>query len=98
MADENNKNNRRHSTFISALSWVFIALGGFASLIGLMQNIMLLFFFPKDQLTQALAEQPAAEQLPAFAKFMLGNIELFFLVFFAVALVTFISAIALLKR
>lgn len=86
------------STFVTVLAWIFIVLGGFATLIGAMQNVMIFLLFPQAEMNQALNADPAAQQLPAIARFMFSNFEFLFLGFFLVALLTFISAIGLLKR
>lgn len=86
------------STFVTVLAWIFIFLGGFATLIAILQNVMLFLLFPRAEMEQALQADQAAQQMPAFAQFMFSSFEFVFLGFLVVALVTFISAIGLLKR
>jgi hypothetical protein len=57
------------------LAWVFIVLSGVGTAISALQNVMVYFVFPRAQLRAAMESDPASTQMPAFAKFMLGNIE-----------------------
>ncbi len=86
------------STFVNVLAWIFIVFGGFATFISMLQNIVLHFAFPKDQMIQAMHQGGQHERMPAFAEFMFNNFDLFFILFFFVSAASFISAIALLKR
>jgi hypothetical protein len=77
------------STFVTVLAWLTIVLGGFATLVGLMQNVMINFLMPT---MFANAPTAAADAFPLFAAraFFLG-----FLCF--VAFMTY-AGYALLKR
>jgi hypothetical protein len=86
------------STFVNVLAWIFIVLGGFATFMSILQNIMIHTVFPKFELNQELQHADEAEQIPAFAEFMFNNFDLFFMFFFLVSATSLISAIALLKR
>lgn len=82
------------STFVNAVAWVFIALAGFATLIAILQNIMISIMAPQG----AMRGIENAKEIPAFAKFMLSHPQIIFGTFLAVSAGTFISAIGLLKR
>lgn len=89
---------QKKSTFVSVLAWIFIVLAGFATLISILQNIMISYMFPVDEMNRAFESAQAQEQIPLLAKFMFSNIRFFFLSFLAIAGTTFVSAIGLLKR
>jgi hypothetical protein len=91
-------NQQKRSTFVNALAWIFIALAGFATLIAILQNIMITVMFPVEEMNKAFENAQIQEQLPFFAKFMFSNIRLFFASILVVSGTTFISAIGLLKR
>lgn len=86
------------STFVTVLAWIFIVLGGGATAISALQNVMLYAMFPRAEMKAAANFGPGAEQVPAFAKFMFANFELFFLLFFLLSLLSLVAAIGLLKR
>ena len=86
------------STFVNVLAWVFIVLGGFATFISILQNIMIQMFFPKEEISQAMQQSEQTENVPFFAQFMFNSIDLFFLLFLILSTISLISAIALLKR
>ncbi|MFC6327144.1 hypothetical protein [Alloalcanivorax gelatiniphagus] len=85
------------SNFVTVVAWIFIVLSGFASLVSLLQNLMLHFAMPMDEMRQHMSGQ-AVEQMPAAAMFILGHIELIFAAFLVVCLGTLASSIGLLKR
>lgn len=89
---------QKKSTFVNALAWSFIVLAGFATLISILQNIMISVMFPVDEMNKAFESAQAQEQMPFFAKFMFSNIRYFFLSFLAISGTTLVSAIGLLKR
>jgi hypothetical protein len=89
---------QKKSNFVNVLAWIFIALSGFATLISILQNIMISVMFPIDEMNKAFEGAQAQEQIPYFAKFMFANIRFFFLSFLAISGTTFVSAIGLLKR
>jgi len=85
------------STFVSVVAWLFIILSGFSSLIALAQNLMLHLAFPLDKMKEQAASQ-YAQNIPAFARFMVGHFDWFFAAFLLVSLITLIISIGLLKR
>ena len=86
------------STFVSVLAWIFIVLGGFATFMSILQNIMLHYFFPKNEMNQTLQQAGQNQQMPALAEFMFNNFDVLFILFFVISAISLISAIALLKR
>lgn len=88
-------NDKCPSAFVNIVAWVFIVLSSFASIVGLLQNLVLLFFFPRDNF---YTNETMAGELPAVLLFMFEHFELLFLGFFLIALITLTASIALLKR
>lgn len=87
---------RTKSSFVTVLAWIFIVLGGFATVISILQNIMIHVMFPVEEMQAAAAG--AKEQTPAIALFMLDHMRGIFLSFFFICTLTLVSAIGLLKR
>jgi hypothetical protein len=85
----------QRSGFVTGLAWIFIGLAGFATLIALLQNVMLSVMLPLEGLQ---ASTQGTEDLPAFARFMFSHPRMIFGGFLAVAAITLVSAIGLLKR
>ncbi len=88
----------QHSNFVNVLAWIFIILGGFATFMSILQNIMIQTMFPKEQMDQAIQQAEKTDQIPAFANYMFNHFDLFFLFFLVVSATSLIAAIALLKR
>lgn len=86
------------SGFVTGLAWTFIALAGFATLIALLQNIMLSIMMSVGEMQKAMRGAEQAQNIPAFARFMFDNFRLLFASFLVLSAVTLISAIGLLKR
>lgn len=85
------------SGFINVLGWIFVCLAGFATLIGLLQNLMLqLVFLPTMQ--QQLAAQPLPPNIPAPMSWMMTHMAWFFRGFLLLSIITLVAAIGLLRR
>jgi len=82
------------SSFVTVLAWMFIVGGGLATFVSILQNVMLAFFFPVDQMQTI----QGAENMPAVALFMVNHMRLFFAAFLILSLTVFVSSIGLLKR
>jgi len=80
------------STFVTVLAWIFIVGSGFATFVSVMQVIMVSIMFSGDEFSSV------PEDAPAMAKFMSQYFHFFIYGFCALALFTFTSSIALLKR
>jgi hypothetical protein len=83
------------SSFVTVLAWIFIVLAGFATLIAVLQNIMINTVFPLEDLQNASHKAPDA---PAALSFFASHIRLFFASFLAITASTLVSAVGLLKR
>lgn len=90
--------NIRQSAFVTVLAWIFIVLGGFATFISLLQNIMINVFFPKAEMRAGMSSARSSGEVPPFFEFIFNNFEWFFAGVFVVSLITLVSAIALLRR
>ena len=86
------------SAFVTAVAWVFIALAGFATLISLLQNIMIYTFFPLDQMHTAMAQAREQQQMPAYALFIFEHVREVFTGFLVLTSVVLIASVGLLKR
>jgi hypothetical protein len=86
------------SGFVTGLAWTFIALAGFATLITVLQNIMLSLMLPAEEMREVIRGSEGAQPMPAFARFMFEHFRLVFASFLVLSAVTLISAIGLLKR
>jgi hypothetical protein len=86
------------SNFVTVLAWILIVMAGFATLIGVLQNLMLNLFFPVDQLDELSRQASADGKAPAVFAFMLGHFRLFFAAILVGAATTLVAAIGLLKR
>jgi hypothetical protein len=80
------------STFVTVLAWIFIVGSGFATFVSIMQVIMVSTMFSGDEFSSV------PEDAPVMAKFMSQYFHLFIYGFCALALFTFTSSLALLKR
>jgi hypothetical protein len=90
-------NNVQRSTFVTVVAWIFLALSGFATVISVLQNIMIQTMFNTPEVEQALAA-PLPPDMPAFAGWLLRNMRLFFGAFLLVSGVTLAASIGLLLR
>jgi hypothetical protein len=87
------------STFVTVLAWIFIGLTGFASLISLMQNLMLqLIFVPLMQQQHAHMSQNLPPNMPAHMAWMFDHVIWIFRVFLLLSLSVLVAAIGLLWR
>lgn len=89
---------QQKSTFVTVIAWIFIVLAGFSTFMTFLQNIMLFFFFPRQEMRQQMSNPEVAEQIPAFFQFMFTYFDMFFFLAFLISLAAFVSAIGLLKR
>ena len=86
------------SSFVTSLAWTFIVVSGVATAIFLLQNIMLTVVFPVEEMRTSMREAQKTQPIPGFASFMFDHFRLMFGLFLAIAALTFVSAIGLLKR
>src|SRR5258708_16289557 len=85
------------STFVTVVAWIFIVLAGFATVISILQNIMIALVFPVDKMQEA-AKQAEDAHAPRYAMLLFNYFWLFFLSFLVVSASTLAAAIGLLKR
>src|SRR5437016_10457943 len=85
------------STFVTVLAWIFIILAGFATVIGILQNIMIAVVFPVSEMQQA-GNQAANAHLPGYASAIFNHVQLIFFLFLVIFAATFVIAVGLLKR
>ena len=86
------------STFVTVLAWIFIFLAGFATLVSVLQNVMVNFMFPGGEMDAAFERAGSSERLPGFVSFMLRNMRLVFLFFLLLCVTSLASSIGLLLR
>ena len=86
------------SNFVTVLAWIFIVLAGFATLVSIMQNIMVWLIFPVAEMRGAAAKVEGQPGVPWFATLMFDYFQWFFLAFLAVCAATLAASIGLLKR
>lgn len=86
----------QRSTFVTIIAWIFIIISGFASLISLLQNLLLRTVFNTPQFEQASHSLPA--NAPPYFDIIFRHLQLLLLVFLIISLFTFISSVGLLRR
>lgn len=84
------------SNFVTVLAWLFIGMAAFATLISVLQNLMLQWLFLPSM--QAHPMPPLPPDLPAPMQWVFGHMAWFFRAFLLVSSVTLITAIGLLRR
>ena len=84
------------SNFVTIVAWIFIILTGFATLISVLQNIMLHVFFAIPEMNMAMSMPLAGE--PAFATFLKSQMRLFAALLLVYTAITLASSIGLLLR
>lgn len=86
------------SAFVTVLAWTFIFLAGFATLVSVLQNVMVNFMFPAGEMDAVFERAGSSDRLPGFVSFMMRNMRLFFLFFLLVCVGSLASSIGLLLR
>ncbi|MBD8900480.1 hypothetical protein [Rhodanobacter sp. DHG33] len=84
------------SSFVTVLAWIFIGMTGFATLISLLQNLMLQWLFLPTM--QAHPMPPLPPDMPAPMQWIFAHMAWLFRAFLLVSSVTLIAAIGLLRR
>lgn len=85
------------STFITVLAWLMIVFTGFGTAIATLQNLMLAFLFPMEEMAHAM-QATEVQEMPALARFMFSHFQWFFGAFLVLFATLFTMSIALLKR
>jgi len=83
---------------VTVLAWIFIVLGGFVTLVSVLQNIMVRFIFPIGQMRAAQGQVRGHAEMPWFAAWMFDHFQYFFLFFLAVSVAMLSAAVGLLRR
>ncbi|RDS83316.1 hypothetical protein [Dyella psychrodurans] len=87
------------STFVTVLAWIFIGFTGFASLISLMQNLMLqLIFVPLMQQQHVPMSQNLPPGMPVQMGWMFDHLFWMFRIFLLLSLSVLTASIGLLLR
>ena len=86
------------SSFVTVVAWIFIALDGLASFVGLVQNIVVNMVFPFDQLLDGIAKAQTADRLPPWFGSLVAHIRLFLFVMLVYSVIKLAAAIGLLNR
>jgi hypothetical protein len=82
------------SSFVTVVAWIFIVLAGLTTFISLLQNVMIGFMLPLDDVHL----RTGMREMPPFFVFLLNHVRWFFLGFLLVSATTLASAIGLLLR
>ncbi|MHB1057492.1 MAG: hypothetical protein ACYC0F_06385 [Rhodanobacter sp.] len=85
------------STFVTVLGSIFAALAGFATLIGLAQNLMFQLVL-QPAMQEQLAAQPVPPGMPASMGWMFVHMVWLFRGFLLLSIITLVAAIGLLLR
>lgn len=88
----------QRSAFVNVAAWIFICLSGMATLLSLLQNLMITSFFPMDEMRQSLHNAKGAEHFPALAMFMFAHFRAFVALSLVYSSIMLASAIGLLLR
>ncbi|MCR6496750.1 hypothetical protein LJB71_11415 [Thermomonas sp. S9] len=88
--------DRKQSTFVTVVAWIFIALSGFGTAISILQNIMVQTVFRSPEVSQAMQAPPPGA--PPFAAFMATHFQWFFLAFLLISAFMLASSIGMLRR
>jgi hypothetical protein len=83
---------------VTVIAWIFILLAGFATLIAILQNIMIALIFPVAEMQAAATQAKNQPGVPWFASWMFSHFQVFFLLFLVVSASTLTASIGLLKR
>lgn len=94
----NTKNAVSRSNFVTVLAWIFIALSGIGLFISLLQNVMINFYFPLEEIQQRVHHPEAKEQIPPLFIFLARSIRQIFLAVLILTILMLTSSIGLLKR
>ena len=86
----------QRSNFVTVLAWLMIVPSALGVLISTLQNVLVFTVMPMDQMT--LPSGPEAEQIPAFALFMMEHMRAVFVAFWLLTVLALASGIGLLQR
>jgi len=84
------------STFVTVVAWILIAVSAFATLITLLQTILVFVVFPSAGMDMETGPLPS--DMPPGAAFLFEHLEWLFVVSLIVSVATMASSIGLLRR
>jgi len=84
------------SLFVTLVAWIFIGLSSCATLISVLQNIMLSFAFSSGR--GGFPIEDAQRNAPPAIAFMMGHLRFYFLAFLIVSVATLLCSLGLLRR
>lgn len=88
----------QRSTFVTALAWIFIVLGGFSTLMALGQSVIFYNVVAQPEFQQMIASVETAPKVPAFVILVFSKLSYIFLGVLLVSVANLVSAIGLLLR
>jgi hypothetical protein len=83
------------SLFVTLVAWIFIGLSSCATLISILQNIMLSFAFSSGG---GFPIEDAQRNAPPAIAFMMGHLRFYFIAFLIVSVATLLCSVGLLRR
>ncbi len=86
------------SGLLTFLALVFIALGGFATLVALLQVAVFNLFVPADLLVELAGAPEKVDEVPAAMRFLVLNLRAFAFFGFVFSVLTLVSAVGVLRR
>jgi len=89
-------NQPKRSSFINTFAWITIVFSGFSIVIGIMQSMIIMRVIKDIGLKEMSQNIP--DDMPPMMAIIFGNMELIIIGTLVLTIITFISAIALLKR
>jgi len=86
------------SGFVTALAWSFIILGGIATVVTLVQTIIVTVMFPMEEMRASMRELQKSQPMPPFFMLIFENVRLISFAAFVSSVVTLVASIGLLMR
>jgi len=95
---ETQQTNAARSLFVTVVAWIFIVIGGFATLLLTMQFAAFYFLTSNPLMQEAMHKSHDMNGAPQWAGFFLEHPWIFVVGFWLIAILTLIAAIGLLRR
>jgi len=86
------------STFVNVVAWIFIVFCGFATLISILQNIMVHTVFKNFGIEQSIEQGTRPADIPFIARMLFNHFDLIIFTFLILSATCLFVAISLLKR
>lgn len=81
----------KRSGFVTGIAWTFIALAGFATIIAILQLVMLSVLFSGDEFQYAIREAGKSFSMPPFVLVIFENFRFIFMSLFALSAATLVA-------